>query len=122
MSLHDILLLRKSRQKPSGVVSVVIGKIPQIHRSEPFTVEVAPGSNPALMDWRPLVGVWVSIIHVDGDWHLMDQTVEALTKAGAKLIGFVMAGRAHLLANFDDLKDEYRAKELLVNEWEAMCS
>lgn len=122
MSLHDILALRKAGKKPSGVVSVVIGKIPQIHRGELLTVEVAPGSNPALMDWRPLVGVWVSVIHVDGDWHLMDQTVEALTKAGAKLIGFARAGSAHLLANFDASKDEFRTKELLVNEWEAMCS
>lgn len=122
MSLADIRTMRLARQKPSGVVTVVIGEIPKAHRADQLMVEVLPGSNPALLDWRPLFGVWVSVIHIAGDWNLTDQAVEAVSKAGAKLFGFARAGCFFPLANFDNPEDTRKATWLLRQEWEALCN
>ena len=122
MSLSDIRMMRMARHKPSGVVSVVIGTVPKAYREDPLMVEIAPGSNPILMDWRPLVGVWVQVLHLTGGWGITDQVIEAIDKAGGKLFGFARAGCFHPLALFDDPEDSRRAAVLMQNEWESICS
>jgi hypothetical protein len=122
MSIDHIRDMRRARQKPSGVVTVVVGNLPNKFRNEPLMVEIKPGTNPALMDLRPLVGTWVAPIQIEGQQAALDQAVEALLKAGAKLFGFVSNGKAQTLCSFDDSYDQQKAKYVLYREWSALCS
>lgn len=122
MSLDHILAMRRARQKPSGVVSVVVGNIPKKFHDDPLMVEIKPGVNPSLVDFRPLVGVWVSIHLVEGTLLALDQAVEALSKAGAKLFGVVCNSHANTLCIFEKPEDQKRAAYVLRAEWESLCN
>lgn len=122
MTIEDIRTMRLARQKPAGVVTVVLGHIPKKLRSDALMVEIQPGANPSLMDLRPLVGVWVATIQIEGQEDALDQAVEALLKVGAKLFGFVREGKAETLCLFSDPHDKHKAQYALYNEWRNLCS
>jgi len=121
MSLLDIRAMRLSRVKPSGVVTIVVGELPKTYRGDPTAIELKPGCQPQLMDWRPLVGVWVALYHVKTDWVVMDAAVKALTDAGAKLFGIAHDGVGYPLANFADEETKNKAARNLRRELEALC-
>jgi hypothetical protein len=122
MSLDHIRDMRIARKKPSGIVTVVIGSLPKKFRTDPLMVEIKAGVNPSLLDLRPLVGVWVAAILIEGQQAALDQAIEALAKAGAKLFGFACEGKAETLCSFDDSYDQQKAKSVLYREWGALCS
>lgn len=121
MSLQAIRDLRLKRMKPDGLVSVVIGKTPVRLKNE-STVEIVPGSQPQFFDWRPLVGLWVAFYNVAGDRHAMDSAMGAAHAAGARLFGFAELGSGYPLALFESADDEDRARYLLSQELEVLCS
>lgn len=122
MSLNAIRDLRIKRMKPSNLVTVVIGTAPALWRGDSELIELPPGSQPRLMDWRPVVGLWTAFYMVKPDWLVMDAAIDCASKAGAKLFGFVHAGQAHPLATFDKPDDNKKAAFLMRAEWEALCS
>lgn len=121
MSLHDIRAMRLARSKPSGIVAVVVGELPMAYRGDQTVIELKPGCQPRLMDWRPLVGVWVALYHVKTDWPVMDAAVKALTDAGAKLFGVAHKGEGYPLATFENDDDKNKAARFLRRELEALC-
>ncbi len=120
MSLQDIRTMRLNRQKPSGIVSVVIGAVPK-HLRDMFDIELAPGCQPGLMDWRPLVGLWVAVYQVEKHWPTMDAAVLALLDAKAKLFGVATDGEAYPMGLFKSPDDEYKAAYLMRSQLEALC-
>jgi len=122
MSLIDIRTMRINRVKPSNLVSVVIGQAPTAWKGAAELIELPQGCQPRLMDWRPVVGLWTAFYLVKPDWAVMDAAIDCASKAGAKLFGFVHAGRAYSLATFEKPEDETRANYLMCLEWKALCN
>lgn len=88
MSLADIRELRRKGKKPSGVVLVLIGPKPRWADDDGQLVVVAAHEDPRLMDWRPLVGLWVALLTGVGVAKARTlSVVEALEAAGAKFFG-----------------------------------
>lgn len=122
MSLIDIRTMRLNRTKPKNFVTVVIGTAPEAYRGDSEVIELPVGCQPKLMDWRPVVGLWTAFYMVTPDWSVMTAAIDCASAAGAKLFGFVHAGKAHSLATFDKPEDEKRAAYLMRAEWEALCN
>jgi hypothetical protein len=121
MNLQDIRELRMQRVKPSGVIALVVGKVPAWHRSHLDVIQVLPGSQPQLSDWRPLVGLWVAVYETTKDAATMAALGDALDKAGAKLFGVVLNGVAHALAKFPDEQSKQQAEFLMADTWSDLC-
>lgn len=119
MSLQAISEMRLKRQKPA-LVSVVAGRVPPNLR-DALTIELPPGSQPGLMDWRPLVGVWVAFYRTGEDWTAMGTAIAAADAAGAKLLGFATDGKAYGLAKFPDDDTKQKMERLMCRELEALC-
>lgn len=122
MSLSDIKALRLARQKPSGVIAVVMGQIPKTLRAEPLLIEVLDNCQTTLEDFRPLIGVWVSVYKIKGSNGSSATLLEALQKAGAKLFGIVEDKKVICLAKFDKKEDQRRAEWQMLKEWEMFCN
>lgn len=120
MTLAAIRDMRLARKKPA-LVSVVTGRVPKNLR-DLLTIELPPGSQPGLMDWRPLVGVWVAFYRTGQDWTAMDAAIVAADAAGAKLLGFATDGKAYSLANFANAEAEQKMMRLMTRELEALCT
>lgn len=124
MTLAAILDLRMKRQVPQCVLTVVIGEAPRAWKDDPSLIEIKPGSEPRLMDWRPVVGLPVAFYMVHEDWTLMDAAVESAHKAGAKLFGLVHKGTAHSLMldqGSESRHDQALAKNNLLGMWGSLC-
>lgn len=120
MSLQDIRAMRMKRLKPSGYVSVVFGQAPR-HLCDELLIEVLPGTQPELNDWRPLIGLWVAFFHKEVNRDLILRTVSAIDGAGAKLFGFAENGVGYPLGLFENPAAEQQAAYLLSREWETLC-
>lgn len=115
MSLEAIRQLRRAGQKPS-VVFVVIG-----HTDAPLdpntSVHVRAADEPALMDWRPLVGVTVALFTLQPLPHLTLQVLDALQAVGVKVFGAADNSGFHpLLVDADESHER-----LLRRGWELLC-
>lgn len=121
MSLQDILEIRMNGMKPQGVVSLVIGEVPEALRGNPMYVELAPGSNPKTMDWRPLVGVWVAIFHIRTDWPMVNAVADALEAANVKLFGYADANGRHALVVDEDAELSRGITMALIKSWGMLC-
>ena len=121
MNLQDIREMRMRRVKPSGVIALVVGSVPAWHRSNLDVIQVLPGSQPQLIDWRPLVGIWVAVYETTKDAATVVALGDALDKAGAKLFGIVLDGVAHALAKFPDEQSKQRAEFLMADTWSDLC-
>lgn len=121
MSLQAIREMRLRRVKPIGWMSVIVGKAPKFCKADADVIELPRGCQPGLMDWRPVVGLWVSFYLVDKDWTVMDAAVKAASAAGGKLLGFATNGKAYPLATFADAEAEQKMMRLMCRELEAMC-
>lgn len=120
MSLQAICEMRLQRKKPA-LVSVVAGRVPKNLR-DTLTIELLPGSQPGLMDWRPLVGVWVAFYRTGEDWTAMGAAIAAAADAGAKVLGFATEGKAYPLAIFPDDATKQKMERLMCRELEALCA
>lgn len=121
MNLQDIREMRMRRFKPSGVIALVVGSVPAWHRSNLDVIQVLPGSQPQLIDWRPLVGIWVAVYETTKDAATVVALGDALDKAGVKLFGIVLCGVAHALAKFPDEQSKQRAEFLMADTWSDLC-
>ena len=119
MSLLTIRELRLQRKTPNAVISIIVGE--SAFKGDANVIELRPGCQPILMDWRPVVGLWVAFYLLKPDWFVMDSAIQCASKAGAKLFGFVHAGKAQTLCKFEKTEDQNRAVHLMSGEWEAMC-
>ena len=122
MTIADICAMRMKRTKPKNLVTVVIGTAPSLWKGDATLIELPAGSQPRLMDWRPVVGLWTVFYMLTPDWTVMDAAIDCAANAGAKLFGFVHEGVAHSLCQFDQPEKQRRALQLMRAEWEAMCS
>lgn len=87
MSIQDLLELRMMRQKPESMITVFIGKRPKWKPDGPTIVVVSPTDRPAVLDWRPLIGLWVCVVMAGDDYALAGQVLDALKESGAKVFG-----------------------------------
>jgi hypothetical protein len=117
MSLDTIRQMRRAGQKPE-VVYVVIGEVAKRPREgDSGYVWVRAYDHPALMDWRPLVGLLTVVVTTQPLPHLTIAVLDALHAASAKLFGAAdTTGVYPLLEGADD---EHAA--LLRRTWEALC-
>lgn len=121
MSLQAIREMRMNRAKPSGVLSVVIGRVGPLHRGDPEVIELLPGCNPELMDWRPTVGLWMNFYHLDTDPKVMNAAFESALKAGAKVMGYAHRDAVGALCDFSTADDEKKLERLLWQGLEILC-
>lgn len=96
MSLEAIRAVRRSGHKPDTPVLIVVGRCPKWARNLPHVVSVPADANPALMDMRPLVGVWVAVLLLDPLYALGARVMDAVTEAGAKFYGAASPLGIHL--------------------------
>lgn len=120
MSLQAIREMRLQRHKP-GVVSVVVGQVGKLHKSDPEVIELAPGSQPRLMDWRPLVGCSVCFYQLDDDTSLMEVAIDMALAAGAKLMGYANREAVGALCSFPNAEDEKKLERLLWQGMDVLC-
>lgn len=121
MTLQNIREIRLRRQKPASMVDIIIGEAPSFCKRSPDVIELLPGCDPQLMDWRPLVGLWVCFYLVNEDWDLMYSALKAVDKSGAKLFGFACREYAHPLIDFVDEVTEKRAERALNKNLRLLC-
>jgi hypothetical protein len=112
MSLQALSELRRNRQRPAGIVKVVVGKPPHLD-DRVAVIVVTPTDRPAFMDWRPLVGLPIALFTADGHEVLGTQTLDALQAASVHLVG--SAWRETTLS-----LDEAH-KPVLHRMWELLC-
>lgn len=84
MSLESLTKLRLNGGAPAAIW-VVVGNCPESIRNLPDTIAV--DSNPAAMDWRPVVGLHVDVFDLSNDNALLDQTIGAIEAASPKAVG-----------------------------------
>jgi len=120
MSLQAIREMRLQRQKP-GVVSVVVGQVGKRHKSDPEVVELAPGAQPRLMDWRPLVGCSVCFYQLSDDTNLMNVAFDMALAAGAKPMGYANRKAVGALCTFSNPEDERKLELLLWQGMDFLC-
>lgn len=114
MSLQHVRDARMEGLKPAGVVLVVVGPMPRHMEDDAELVIV---SDPAAMDWRSLIGVWVALLVTRPDVRKVRRVVRELEAAGAKLFGYADANQAQALY----LNADEEAHDLMRKTWETAC-
>ena len=87
MSLQTLRAMRLNRERPTAVVTVFVGEKPEGFTDSPARILVLPHHTPALLDFRPLVGLWVDLVMVDDLYPLALKTIDCINAAGAKFFG-----------------------------------
>ena len=124
MTLAAIRELRLAHKKPADVLTIVIGDAPKRWKEDPSCIELKPGSQPRLMDWRPVVGLWSAFYLLTPDWVLMDSTIDCVGAAGGRLFGFAHKGVGYPLVTPTDVSDVNltpQAAFALTNIWDSLC-
>lgn len=117
MSLDSIRKLRLAGQKPSGVVTVLLGQRPRWFADDATSVIVRPVDDPRLMDWRPLVGLWVAVFVAGTQPDRFLALLQALEAAGVKFFG--AADEAGTYPLVVDATDQHHNN--LYRTWVALC-
>ena len=87
MSLSALLKLRLQGKRPAGPVTVLVGKRPNWREDDETLVVIAPTAEPNLMDFRPLVGLWTTLVVLGDNYQHAGRVLAAIDAAGAKLFG-----------------------------------
>ena len=87
MSLATLRTMRLQRLRPADVVTVLIGQRPKWKEDSAALVVIPDDAQPGLMDFRPLVGLWVALVMAGDNYPLASKTMKAIEAAGAKLFG-----------------------------------
>lgn len=117
MSLDAIRTLRRAGQKPSGVVTILLGERPRWLEDDATVVVVRPADDPRLMDWRPLVGLWVATFSRGLQPERLLGVLAGLESVGAKLFGAADASGAYPMTL--GAGEEHRRN--LQSTWELLC-
>lgn len=117
MSLEALRRLRRSGAKPDGVVSILIGSRPAWCDDDAGLIVIRGTDQPAVMDLRPLVGLWVALYSRESNPALTLETMDALQAAGARFFGAVLAGETHPCVS--EPTDAHHIA--LRQQWEALC-
>lgn len=87
MSLSSLMKLRLQGKRPAGPVTVLVGKRPSWREDDETLVVITPAAEPALMDFRPLVGLWTTLVVLGDNYQHAGRVLAAIDAAGAKLFG-----------------------------------
>jgi len=118
MSLQTLRELRMTGARPAAPVTIFIGD--KRHEDRPDLVTVAPGTNPALMDWRPVIGLCVLVVVQSRDYH---QTVIQLIDELSQIDGVRFFGFAEPDEVFPTLMGaDEQHKKALRRTWESLCN
>ena len=117
MSLELIRALRMNRQKPDGVVSVVVADKPLPVPDSASVVVIRSTDQPQFMDFRPLVGVWVAVYSRNADAAHVMRLMDALHAAKVKFFGVVNEEFVLPMTT----SPTPRHTELLTNCWSRLC-
>lgn len=97
MSLDALRAMRRQGSRPGTPVLLVVGACPAWARDLPHVVEVRATDRPALMDLRPLIGLWAAALLLPpADRAQAIAAMDAAREAGADLYGAADAEGAHL--------------------------
>lgn len=117
MSLELIRALRLQRQKPAGVVSIVLTDKPLAMDDSPALVVIKPTDEPQFMDLRPLVGLSVAVYARGASPYQFLRLLDALEALKCKFFGAVTEDFVLPM-----LKDPTpRHVELLTQSWKTLC-
>jgi hypothetical protein len=117
MSLEAIRHMRLRGDRP-GIVRLVVGVSPAWLPDDATVVKVPEGSRPARMDWRPLVGLPVTLIETRSLPQLVGDVMDEVTRAGAKFCGAaLMTGVYPCLDGY-----ETEVRRNLKKTWEILCT
>lgn len=117
MSLESICRLRRHRQKPSGVVSIVFSDKPLQVEDSTGLVVIRSTDEPQFMDFRPLVGLSVALYGRGDVEAQMLRAIDALEVVKCKFFGAVT--EKFVLPMTADATP--RHTELLAESWSALC-
>jgi hypothetical protein len=92
MSLESLRALRLQGNRPNAPVTVMVGMKPRLDDNE-GTVVIPAHAAPSIMDFRPLMGLWVVLVVADGCADLALKTLDAMVAAGAKVFGASLPGQ-----------------------------
>lgn len=117
MSLSAIRSVRLNGRRP-GVVTVVIGPAPKWLDDDAQHIVIAEGDTPSLMDWRPVVGLWLALIQTARLPELAASVMDHADAAGAKFFG--AADHTGTYPTVMNAGPEHHA--VLRNTWENLCT
>lgn len=117
MSLESIRMLRRHRQKPAGVVSIVFSDKPIVVEDSESLVVIRSTDEPQFMDLRPLVGLSVALYGRGADEVQILRTIDALEVVKCKFFGAVTENFVLPMVTDPTL----RHTELLTESWSALC-
>ena len=111
MSLATLAEMRRERVRPTAVVKLVAGPMPDWLASRPDVIAVT--ESPERMDWRPVVGLPFAVFVADGFLDLGERAFECAIAAGGNPLGVAFSDSAHSLTE--------EAMAPLRRMWEALC-
>jgi hypothetical protein len=108
MSLSQLRAIRRSGQRPSGQIMLVVGKAYPGYDSYP--TEVVIDRDVSEFDLRPLSGLAVNVIELRSDVPLTARVLEELRQVKAEVLGFATeAGEVGLNPEHEALLRRYRS-------------
>jgi hypothetical protein len=113
MSLDALRELRRSHAKPDSLLKVIVGKRAPDFDTRPEVISVVEADQPALMDWRPVLGLPLALFVCQGAEALAVPVAEAAVAAGAHLQGSAWH-------DSETCTDE-AIKPVLRQMWEVLC-
>lgn len=117
MSLELLRALRMQRQKPAGVVSIILTNKPLSVDDSPALVVIKPTDEPQFMDLRPLVGLAVAVYSRDASPDQFLRLLDALEALKCKFFGAVTED--FVLPMLKDATPKHA--ELLSRSWSTLC-
>ena len=117
MSLPSLRNLRLQGQRPAHVVTVLIGNRPDWREDDASLVVIRETDQPALMDFRPLVGLGVVLVMTVDNYPLASKTLAAIEAVGVKLFGAALPCGAYPC--LENSTPEH--KRLLSATWNSLC-
>jgi hypothetical protein len=114
MTLQALRQVRLQGGKPSSLVKVVVGKRVPALESQPDLITVTDSDRPALMDWRPVVGLPVVLFVCRGADLLGEAVLDALVPAGCRLEGAAWWDAT--------VSTDEETKPVLHRMWDLLCT
>lgn len=114
--------MRMRRVVPQGSVFVVVGKVGPQSKADAGVIELIPGCNPKMMDWRPVVGLSVMFFLKDPEgMDTMTAAVEAVYDAKGCLTGFTNGDIAAPLCKLTDPSKQWKFNANIKWLWKDLC-
>ena len=117
MSLDLLRALRRQRQMPAGVISIVLSDKPLALHDSPSLVVIKSTDEPQFMDLRPLVGLPVALYSRSADADQFLRLLDVLESLQCKFFGAVT--QDFVLPMLKGATP--RHAELLTQSWKNLC-